>query len=172
MSNCRMNNWSNECEEMLNNQINTELYASHTYNALYSYFLRDSVGFPNMATYFKKAADEETEHARKFIEYQNYRGGEVKIKNIEEPHFQFNETNDNSVLYQAFNYALNLEQKVYKSILLISNKCNDAGLEDFLDDFIKEQLEAQYELGIKLQQLKHIGKDGHGLVHFSNEMIN
>ena len=77
MSICRKNNWSNECEDMINNQINMELYASHYYNAMYAYFLSDSVGFPKVAEYFKKSANEETDHARQFIQYQNIRGGKV-----------------------------------------------------------------------------------------------
>lgn len=172
MSICRKNNWSVECENMVNDQINMELYASHYYNALYSYFLSDSVGFPKMADYFKKSSDEETEHARKFIEYQNIRGGTVQIKNIQTPTFNFDENSGESVLYQALNIALSLEQKVYESILKMSKTCEDPAYEDFLDDFLKEQLEGQHILGMKLRQLKHIGKDGHGLVHFSEEMLN
>ena len=49
---------------------------------------------------------------------------------------------------------------------------SDPGLEDFLDEFTKEQLEGQYQLGVKLRKLKIIGKDGHGLIHFDNEMLN
>lgn len=172
MSICRKNNWSNECEEMVNNQINMELYASHYYNAMYAYFLSDSVGFPKVAEYFKKSADEETDHARQFIQYQNIRGGKVQIKNIDYPSFNFDVNSDHSILYQALDYALTLEQKVYESILNMSKTCDDPAFEDYLDDFLKEQLEGQHDLGMKLRQLKHIGKDGHGLVHFSEEMLN
>ena len=53
MSFCRLyNNWSESNEEKINKQINMELYASHYYNAMYAYFLSDSVGFPKVAEYF------------------------------------------------------------------------------------------------------------------------
>ena len=42
---------------------------------------------------------------------------------------------------------------------------------DFLDDFIKEQLEAQFELGTLLRKLERIGNDGHGLTQMDNEML-
>ena len=83
MSFCRLyNDWSQSNEEKINKQINMELYASHMYNALYSYFKSDSVGFPGIAEFFKKSADEEMEHARKFMDYQLIRGGSVKIGEI------------------------------------------------------------------------------------------
>ena len=171
MSVSRKNNWSTSNEERINHQINLELYASHVYNSLYAYFRSNSVGFPGLAEYFKKAADEEKEHAQRFIEYQNIRGGLVKIGVIDCPSYDFSNTNK-SLLLQAFEYALELEQQVYESIVKISREGNDVGLEDFLDDFVKEQLEAQYDLGLKIKQLQIIGNDGHGLIHFDKEMLS
>lgn len=172
MSICRKNNWDQTLERLVNNQINIELKAFHYYNALYSYFMNDSEGFPGLANYFKKSADEELEHARKFIDYQNTRGGRVSIETIEKPTFNFDDSLEESIVYQALNLALDLEQFVYESIQKMYKSNPDPGLEDFLDEFTKEQLEGQYQLGVKLRQLKIIGKDGHGLIHFDNEMLN
>ena len=171
MSYCRKKNWSSENEIRINKQIGLELYASHAYNNLYSYFKSDAVGFNGIAEYFKKCSDEEIEHARQFMDYQNIRGGRVELGMIESPLFEFNINSDKSILHQALYYALELEQKVYSSILDISKSSNDAGLEDFLDDFIKEQLEAQYDLGMRLKQLEIIGKDGHGMVDYDKNMF-
>ena len=183
MSRCRAGNWSKECEEHVNQQIGLELYAAHTYNAMHAYFARDSVGFPGAAEYFKKAADEELGHARAFMAYQNTRGGCVQIGKLEAPLYDNfdcssaivdgsgTRVGEQSVLYKAFAAALELEDVVYSSILGISKKCDDPGLEDFLDDFIKEQLEGQYELGVKLKQLERIGNDGHGLLFFDQEIL-
>ncbi len=174
MSYCRKANWDDKCERMINSQIAVEMQAFHTYNALYALFLSDSVGFPGAAEYFKTAADEELEHARKFIAYQNTRGGKVKIELILQPDLsELDATDDkeeHSLLYRAINLALSLEQKVYSEILFISKNCGDPGLEDFLDDFIQEQLKGQFELGIKLQQLNIIGLDGHGLIEYDKTL--
>jgi ferritin len=40
---------------------------------------------PGLAKFFKKSSDEEREHACKFIEYQNKRGGRVVLNQIEKP---------------------------------------------------------------------------------------
>ena len=167
---CRKENWTQEDENRINHQINMELSAFHFYNSLYGYFASDRIGFTGLAKYFKNAADEELEHSRKFMDYQNTRGGTVKIENIDKQEVTFDTNNDKSLLYQALSYSLQAEQKVYESILNISKKTNDTGLEDFLDEFIKEQLDAQYDLGIKLKKLEIIGNDGYGLIQFDKEL--
>lgn len=171
-SKCRKGNWSQEDEYMINNQISTELNAFHIYNFLYSHFSNDSVGFPGLANFFKKSSDEELEHARKFIDYQNTRGGKVSFeKSLIIPNLNFlNQKSDRSIPYQAINYALSAEQKVYESILNISNNTNDTALEDFLDDFLQEQLKDQYELGLLLKKLDHIGNNGYGLYQFDKDL--
>ena len=66
---------------------------------------------------------------------------------------------------------MQLTQKVYESIKKISEETSDIALEDFLDDFLKEQLDAQYHLGLKLKQLEIIGNNGFGLIYFDKEYI-
>ena len=167
MSHCRKNNWSESLENLINQQINLELFACHTYNVLHCFFLNDNIGFPGISKYFKKSSDEEMEHARKFMKYQTMRGGTVKILSLETPELSFNK--DECLLYQAIEYTLNLEQRVYESIVNILNNSNDHGLNNFLFEFVKEQLETQYELGNKLQQLKTIKDDSSGLIDFDKD---
>lgn len=164
---CRKLNWNSILENKINEQINAELSASHIYKALSSFFDHDSQSYPGVSEFFKESSKEELEHAEKFIHYQNIRGGMVSIGSIEAPILKLDaENSKESVVYQAFVFALELEQSIYEKIISISKDCNDPGLEDFLDDFIKEQLEAQYQLGIKIKQLSRIGNDGHGLWNF------
>ena len=70
MSYCRKYNLSQATEAMINNQINIELSASHTYLALYSFFMNDKQSFQGFAKYFKYCSEEEMIHANKFIDYQ------------------------------------------------------------------------------------------------------
>ena len=74
--------WSESCSNEVNRQINMEYSASYAYDYLSSYFDRNSVGLKGVAAYFRKASDEEREHAHKLIAYQNMRGGEVVLKDI------------------------------------------------------------------------------------------
>ena len=83
MTSCHLNNWSKECENIVNEQIQIEYWASYQYHIMWSYFDRSSVGLSNIAEFFKKSAEEEREHAHKLMEYQNIRGGIVKLEGIE-----------------------------------------------------------------------------------------
>jgi len=82
--------------------------------------------YPGICNYLKKYIHEERQHAFKFIEYQNIRGGIVKITSL-----------------------LDLEQYVYDRLLHIQTTSNDGVLNDFLDEMLKEKLESQYDIGKK-----------------------
>ena len=47
-------NYHEECENGVNKQINPELYASHTYLSMYSYFTRVDLAIYGLANFFKK----------------------------------------------------------------------------------------------------------------------
>ena len=62
-------NYREECEALINKQINMEFYASYVYMSMSTYFDRDDVAYPGLATFFKKSSDEEREHGEKLIKY-------------------------------------------------------------------------------------------------------
>lgn len=76
-------NYHSDCESAINQQINLELYSSYVYLSMAGYFERDDVALPGFRKYFQKASDEERSHAKKFIQYQNMRGGRVVFSNIQ-----------------------------------------------------------------------------------------
>ena len=47
------------------------------------YFDRDDVALPGFYKYFKKASDEEREHAEKLMKFQNQRGGRIVLQPIQ-----------------------------------------------------------------------------------------
>lgn len=67
-----------------------EYNVSYVYHALFAYFDRDNVGLPGMASFFKAASEEEREHAELLMEYQNTRGGRVRLASIIQPEMDFN----------------------------------------------------------------------------------
>merc|ERR1712215_524656 len=54
-------NYHEECEALINKQINTEFYASYVYLSMASYFARDDQALPGFAQFFKKNSNEERE---------------------------------------------------------------------------------------------------------------
>lgn len=162
--------WSKQCEDAVNIQINLEMYASYTYQYLFSFFNRNSVSFRNIAKFFDKCSLEERDHANKFIEYQNKRGGRVILTEINKPE----ESNYNTVMSmkRAFELALQLEETVYKSLLelhKIGEIEKDPQFTDFIEgEFLKEQIDAMDELKMYITQLKLIDGNGHGLWSFDH----
>jgi len=72
-----------EILEALNDQLNAELESAYIYQAMAAMF--EEEGFPGFAAWMDMQALEEQEHARKFYDFINERGGRVKLAAISEP---------------------------------------------------------------------------------------
>lgn len=64
--------------------------------------------------FFKESAQEENEHAQKFIQYQNERGGQVVFDDISSPAEQ-----EWASPLAAMEFVLNLEKKVNQVCTLL-----------------------------------------------------
>lgn len=161
--------WNNKCNDAVNYQISLEFKASYHYHYLFSYFDNDSIGLKNIAKFFNKCSLEERDHAHKFIEYQNKRGGCVNLFNIEAPNINLSKEND---VLDAFSIAYQLEEEVYNNLLKlhrIADEVNDPQFADFIEsEYLEEQIQAMNEIRILISQLERIGNDGHGVWNFDN----
>lgn len=168
------NNWKQECEDFVNKQIAMEYWASLQYHAISSYFNNQSVGLGNISKFFNKCSLEEREHADKLVDYQNKRGGNVIIGEVTNINNKFyNSELDKSNILQAFELALEMEQKVYESLLelhKLGELNNDPALTDFIEgEYLTEQIDAINELSVFISQLKIIGNSDTGLWLFNKE---
>lgn len=77
------------------------------------YFDRSNVALPGLHKYFKKASDEEREHAMKFLTYQNKRGGDIILMDIQAP-----SRKDWNSAKDAMTEALQLEKRVNQVCML------------------------------------------------------
>ncbi|KFK36921.1 hypothetical protein AALP_AA4G190000 [Arabis alpina] len=91
--------YSDECESAINEQINVEYNVSYVYHAMYAYFDRDNIALKGLAKFFKESSVEEREHAEKLMEYQNKRGGRVKLQSIVMPLSEFEHVDKGDALY-------------------------------------------------------------------------
>ena len=134
------------------------------------YFNRADVALPNFSQYFKKAADEENEHAQKFMKHQTERGGKVVLKDIPKP-----EKDEWGTGLDALHAALQLERDVNQALLdlhAVADKHSDYHTSDFLEgNFLHEQVDAVKELTSHICNLNRVGKTGHGEYHFERESI-
>ncbi|MFQ5921209.1 MAG: ferritin [Anaerolineales bacterium] len=119
----------------MNDQIGSELSASSQYLQLASYFASDDL--PELAAFFFRQADEEREHALKFVHYLVETGGQVAIPEVMA-------AKDVSSVEEAVQAALDGEKKVtdqINNLSAIAAEEQDFAALRFLGWFSEEQIE-------------------------------
>lgn len=148
---------SEEIEVLLNEQIKTEAYSSAVYLAMASYCDRN--GFDNSAGYLQKQSNEEREHMLKIFNYVNDLGGRAispEVVNVPQEFESFK---------GVFELALQQEIKVTNQINRLADQClkyKDFATFEFLQWFLKEQIEEEYVARRILELFDVIGEEGTG----------
>merc|ERR1711971_1053254 len=99
-------NYHEDCEALINKQINMEFYASYVYLSMRSYFNRDDQALHGFAAHFKTESGEERAHGMKLMEYQTKRGGRVVFQDVAKP-----TTMEWGTPLEAMEAALELERR-------------------------------------------------------------
>jgi ferritin len=120
----------------LNEQVGHELAAHNQYLACAIHY--DAMTMPQMAAYFYGQAVEERRHALMMVQYLLDTGAEVAIPSIEAPVSSFAD------VVAPVELAVDQERRVTAQInelLVIAREESDFASEQFLQWFIKEQVE-------------------------------
>ncbi|KAK4789477.1 hypothetical protein SAY86_016781 [Trapa natans] len=165
--------FSEESEAAINDQINVEYNVSYVYHAMYAYFDRDNVALKGLAKFFKESSVEEREHAEALMEYQNQRGGKVKLQRILMPLSEFDHEEKGDALH-AMELALSLEKLTNEKLLnlhKVAERNHDVQMADFIESrFLTEQVESIKKISEYVAQLRRVGK-GHGVWHFDQMLL-
>ncbi|TYH19234.1 hypothetical protein ES288_A05G336700v1 [Gossypium darwinii] len=165
--------FTDDCEASINEQINVEYNVSYVYHAMFAYFDRDNLALKGLNRFFKESSLEEREHAEKFMEYQNKRGGKVKLQSIVMPLSEFDHAEKGDALY-AMELALSLEKLTSEKLFNLRNvavRNHAVQLTDFIEgEFLAEQVEAIKKISEYVAQLRRVGK-GHGVWHFDQMLL-
>jgi ferritin len=122
--------------DQLNVQIGNELAAHNQYLACAVYF--DALTMPQMATFFYEQALEERGHAMMMVQYLLDTDMDVVISGVDAPRSDFVD------VVAPVALALDQERRVTEQInglLRIAREENDFASEQFMQWFIKEQVE-------------------------------
>jgi ferritin len=148
---------SQEMNDSLNQQIGNEFSASLQYVAIAAYF--DSESLPELAAHFYRQAEEERDHAMRFVKYVLNAGGRVEIPTIPTSKCTF------SGAAEAVKYALDGEITVTHQINELLNQGvqeRDYITQNFLQWFVTEQLE---EVSTTDTLFKIVQRAGDNLLH-------
>ncbi len=146
---------SDKMNTEVNAQIGREFGASLQYISIASYFDRE--GLPELAGFFYRQAEEERDHAMRFVHYVVDAGGTVRIPAVDEAKHDF------SSAEEAVKLSLDWEETVTRQInnlVDLALKENDHISKTFLDWFVTEQLEEVSTMDTLLSTVRRAGKEG------------
>ncbi len=146
---------SPDVNSALNEQIGREFGASIQYVAIAAYF--DCEGLPSLAKHFYRQANEEREHAMRFVRYVVETGGEVAIPALPAVRSGFGSAEE------AVRLSLEREQTVTKQINGLMDRAikeNDHTTRNMLEWFVEEQLEEVSSMDSLLRMVRRAGEAG------------
>jgi ferritin len=140
--------------DAINNQVNRELYSAYLYLSMSAYF--GSVNLKGFAHWMRMQVKEELVHAMKLYDYLVQRGGRAVMLPIGEPPSEWISP------LEAFEHASRHEQNVTGLIsdlvkVAVSERDDDAN--NFLQWFVKEQVEEEESAGKVVQKIRSAGSD-------------
>ncbi|KAI3902694.1 hypothetical protein MKX01_007771 [Papaver californicum] len=158
----------------LSSSLIWEYNSSYVYHAVYTYFDWDYVALEGFAKFFKEAIVEKRERAELLIEYQNKRGGRVKLDMMLIPTSEFDHFEKGEALF-AMEFALSLEKSTNMKLLQlhsVADENNDVQLAEFVEStFLTKQVEAIKKISEFITQLRRVGK-GYGVWHFDQMLLD
>lgn len=144
---------SPDLNRAFNEQIGRELHASHQYIAIASYF--DGRALKKLAQLFFKQAEEEREHAMKFVHYLNEVGGKVEIPAIESAVSDFR--NAEEAVRLALEWELEVTRHI-NNLMTMAIEQKDYAAREFLDWFVNEQVEEVSTMNDLYQIVRQVGE--------------
>jgi bacterioferritin B len=140
--------------EKLNEQIANEFAAHQQYVACAVYY--DAEALPQLARFFYRQALEERGHAMMMVQFLLDTGAEVTTPGVEEPSSRF------ASIAEPIALALAQEQRVSAQINALAATAREAGdysSEQFMQWFIKEQVEEVATMGGLLRVAERAGEN-------------
>lgn len=140
--------------DLMNAQIKSEFTASAQYIAIAIHF--DEEALPELAGFFYRQAEEERDHAMRFIHFMLEAGAKPLIPSIPDLRNEFQNAEE------AVKYALDQEMKVTNEInnlVSVSLAENDHTSNQFLQWFVTEQVEEISTMTTLLQTIRHANKN-------------
>jgi|ERR1039458_5507221 ferritin len=155
------NRLSKSLAAALNLQMTQEAHASQIYLSYGAW--ADRQGFKGISNFLFRHAEEESNHKMKILEYILKRGGEVKIIAVPAP--PENPVSINNCFEKIFEHEVANTKSIYK-IIKISFEEEDWATWNFLQWFVKEQVEEETFAMILLDKMKVAGgeKAGHNVL--------
>lgn len=154
-----------ELASAVNDQITVEMASSVAYLQMAAHF--ESENLTGMASWMRMQAEEEKDHAHRFMDFVLDRGNSVRLGSIEAPESSFESVE------HVFKTALEQEQMVTKAIHDIYRLASDKGdlaSFPFLQEFIEEQNEEEATVETILERVRLAGGESSAILLLDREL--
>ena len=151
--------------ELLNEQINKELYSAYLYLDFANYYTEQ--GLDGFANWYTVQAQEERDHAMLFLKYLQNNGEKVTLEAVAKP--------DKTYASNMDPLKAGMEHEQYVTSLINNIYDHAYGVKDFrtmqvLDWFVKEQGEAETNADNLIKKMELFGSEAKGLYMLDSEL--
>ena len=149
---------------LINDQINKELYSAYLYLDFSVYY--EAQGLDGFANWYMVQAQEERDHAMLFLKYLQQNGEKVTLDAVAKPDKEL------KTLMDPLKFGLEHEQYVtslINDIYAAAYDVKDFRSMQFLDWFVKEQLEEEKNADDMIKKMELFGNDSKGLYSLDSE---
>ena len=145
---------SNSLEKALNNQIVCEIYSANLYLSMSFYLEKE--GYTGFSTWMKKQSAEEMDHASQMASYIIKRGGTAEVNTIEAVKKTWE--NPLNVFEDAYAHECKISESI-NNLLAQAKKEGDNATQDFLWQFVREQVEEEATASGIVDRIKRMGNN-------------
>jgi len=156
---------SKKMEEALNAHMNEELYSFYIYLAMSAYL--EGQYLKGMASWMQVQAKEEMAHAMKFYSYIHERNAEVTLLAIAQPPKTWE--SPLAVFQKAYAHEQHISARI-NALVDIAAKESDHATFNFLQWFVKEQVEEEASVDPIVHRLERIGDQVAGLYQLDRDL--
>ena len=156
---------SEKMAEALNIQVNKEMYSAYLYMAMSASCT--SLGRDGFANWFMVQYQEEMAHAMKLYDYIHSQGNRVKLMAIDQPQIDFDSPSamlEKTLVHEQF------VTRLIHGLVSLAGEENDSVTREFLQWFVKEQVEEEETAGNLLDRVNSAGDSNEALMSLDKEL--
>ena len=150
--------------KLINEQIAKELYSAYLYLDFSVYY--EAEGLDGFANWYMVQAQEERDHAMLMLKYLQLNGEKVTLEAIDKPDKTYTSLMDPlKAGFEHEQYVTSLINTIYAA----AYEAKDFRTMQFLDWFVKEQLEEEKNADDMIKKMELFGNDSKGLYSLDSE---
>ena len=151
--------------DLMNAQINAEFYSAYLYLDFANYFA--DAGLAGFQNWYMVQLQEERDHAMLMLKFLQLKGEHVDLEAIAKPDKDLSSALD--VLKMGLAHEQYVSQLI-NDIYAAAQEVKDFGTTQFLDWFVKEQVEEEDTAGSLIKKMELFGSDPRGLYLLDQEL--